>query len=333
MENVIAAVVTYNRLSLLRQCIEALRNQTHRPDQILVVDNGSTDGTAAWLDQQPDIVTIHQANIGGAGGFATAIEWSYRQGYHWIWCMDDDGYPQPQALEQLLFHEPHHRALLNCAVINKNDRSSFVWKTKNYKRIDEVQESLIEGVGHPFNGTLIHRAIVDRVGFPNKDFFLWGDETEYYYRIVRQAQIPVYTVSSALHYHPPTAFSLKQDWDYKSTWKMYYYIRNRFHVHRTKFSNRLLAWVFYTSFLLAFSGVILFWQKTDKLKKLAFVFWPAKDALLHNFSATPSFILQRLDSGYKKHSRSIWKEYIMDIGRFLWMSWLPFGQRSKTLHA
>ena len=73
MEKVIALVVTYNRQYLLTECITALRNQTRKPDAILVVNNGSTDNTEAWLRRQPDLEFITQANVGGAGGFYTGI--------------------------------------------------------------------------------------------------------------------------------------------------------------------------------------------------------------------------------------------------------------------
>ena len=63
MEKVIAVVVTYNRQALLSECIAALRNQTHKPDAILVVNNGSTDNTEQWLNQQTDIIAINQKNI------------------------------------------------------------------------------------------------------------------------------------------------------------------------------------------------------------------------------------------------------------------------------
>jgi GT2 family glycosyltransferase len=310
METVIAAVVTYNRKTLLCECISALRNQSRKPDKILVIDNGSTDDTAQWLSEQEDIITITQSNCGGAGGFRTAIEWSYRQGFTWVWCMDDDGYPAPDALYELLKHEPHERALLNCAVINKNNKQDFVWKTGNYKTIAEVDVPMIKGIAHPFNGTLIHRAIIDKAGFPNKKLFLWGDETEYYYRIVKQCEVPVYTVTSSIHYHPATAFSLKKDWDFQSSWKMYYYVRNRFYVHKSKFNNRVTALLHYLSFIAAFTGIILLFQKTQRRKKLMFLLWPIKDAFQYNFSATPSFILSQLnEQAAAKHSFSLLKTF------------------------
>ncbi len=332
MEKVIAVVVSYNRVNLLRECIDALRNQTRKPDAILVVNNGSTDNTQNWLEHQPDLHFITQENRGGAGGFSTGIKWAYDKGYAWIWCMDDDGYPKSDALEQLLLHEPHHRALLNCAVINKDDQRQFVWKTANYKTIDEVDTPLIEGVAHPFNGTFIHRAIVERVGVPKTDLFLWGDETEYYYRIVKQSQFPVYTVSSSIHYHPPTAFSYKNDWDFKSAWKMYYYIRNRFHVHKAKYVNPFAALINYAAFIVDFCGIIMVYQKTDRIKKLSFVLWPMKDAIQHNFSATPTLILNKLNEQSSKSVISVWQNKFKSIWSAVLPSFSPAG-RTKAANA
>lgn len=294
MEKAIAVVVTYNRLHLLKECITALKNQTKKPDAILVVNNGSTDDTGKWLLSQPDLLIITQGNTGSAGGFETGIQWAYKNGYSWIWCMDDDGYPKEDALEKILEPELDRLCLRNCAVINKEDRKSFVWKTKHYKNIDEAGGSIIEGIGHPFNGTMIHRNIVERVGVPRQSLFLWGDETEYYYRITKKNKIPVCTISASVHYHPAAAFSFKKDWDHTNAWKMYFYIRNRLHIHRAKFSNKILAWANYCCFLIAMVGVILVYQKTDKVKKINFMLWPAMDALKNDFSADPSLILTRL---------------------------------------
>lgn len=294
MERVIAVVVTYNRQALLSECLNALKNQTRTPDAILVVNNGSTDNTVQFLQQQEGIFYINQDNVGSGGGFSAGINWAYRKGYAWIWCMDDDGYPREDALENLLKHDGHEHRLLNCAVLNKADKKSFVWKTGNYATIDEVKEDEIEGIGHPFNGTLLHRSIVAKVGVPKQSLFLWGDETEYYYRIIRMHGYRVCTIPSSIHYHPASAFSYKNDWDHRTGWKMYYYVRNRFHVHRAKFNNSLLAMLHYMAFLIAFAGVILVFQKTDKMKKLSFMIWPATDALRNNFSATPRVILTKL---------------------------------------
>ena len=302
MEKVIAVVVSYNRQKLLSECINALRSQTRRPDAILVVNNGSTDNTEAWLKTQTDITVITQENVGSGGGFNTGISWAYKNEFSWIWCMDDDGYPKTDALEKLLNVDTPDRCLLNCAVINKEDKRSFVWNTANYASIDDVEGELIKGIGHPFNGTLLHRSIVAKVGIPKSSLFLWGDESEYYCRITKKYNIPVYTVASSIHYHPASAYSYKQDWDFTSCWKMYFYVRNRFHVHKVKFANKFLASLNYMVFVLAFAGVIMVFQKTDKLKKLSFLAWPLTDAFRNDFTATPNTILARLNNRDGKKS-------------------------------
>ena len=91
MEKVIAVVVTYNRQALLSECVAALRKQSRPLDAILIVNNGSTDNTEQWLQQQSDIFFVTQNNVGSSGGFSTGINWDYQKGYSWIWVFEDDG--------------------------------------------------------------------------------------------------------------------------------------------------------------------------------------------------------------------------------------------------
>ncbi|MEO8568358.1 MAG: glycosyltransferase family 2 protein [Ginsengibacter sp.] len=297
MDKVIAVVVTYNRQQLLSQCINALRNQTRKIDKILVINNGSTDNTEEWLKRQADVEFVTQKNVGGAGGFSTGIKTAFEKGYSWIWMMDDDGYPKEDALEMLLEDDNEELCLRNCAVINKEDRKTFVWKTGNYKTIDDVTGTIIENVAHPFNGTLLHRKIIERVGFPKASLFLWGDETEYYYRIIRKNKIPFYTKTNSIHYHPASAYSYKNDWSFSSNWKMYYYVRNRFAILQTKFSGSIVvAIMMYVAFIIAFAGTVILFQKTNKFKKLGFILWPMADAFTNNYNATPALILERISS-------------------------------------
>ena len=101
-DGVYAVVVTHNRLPLLQECIQAIQEQTHQVCGIIVVNNGSSDGTAEWLLGQQKLTVISQPNLGGAGGFNTGIRQARDRGASWIWCMDDDTIPQADCLEKLL---------------------------------------------------------------------------------------------------------------------------------------------------------------------------------------------------------------------------------------
>ena len=82
---VIAVVVTYNRLELLQRTVACLQGQTRPLDALLVVNNGSTDGTAEWLATQDDSLhVITQTNTGGSGGFHTGIREAFIQEADWI---------------------------------------------------------------------------------------------------------------------------------------------------------------------------------------------------------------------------------------------------------
>lgn len=332
MEKAIAVVVTYNRRVLLEECITALRNQSLKPDAILVVNNGSTDNTEEWLQSQKDLFFITQKNVGSGGGFNTAINWAFKNNYSWIWCMDDDGYPKEDALEKILNADTETLSLRNCAVLNKEDKKTFVWKTKHYATIDEVDTKLIKGIGHPFNGTLLHRNIIERVGLPKPNLFMWGDESEYYCRITRKNNIPVYTVAESIHYHPAAVFTFKNDWDYKNNWKMYYYIRNRFHTNQSKFNTKIEAFANYCYFLLAMAGVVILFQKTDKIKKLGFLFWPATDALIKDYNATPQFILSKLSNAKNGISKVSVQQYFRNFLSAFFMYFIPLRGR-RTMNA
>jgi rhamnopyranosyl-N-acetylglucosaminyl-diphospho-decaprenol beta-1,3/1,4-galactofuranosyltransferase len=80
VNNIIAVVVTYNRLELLKKVLESLRSQTLKPFKIIVVNNGSTDGTLEWLGNQDDLEIITQDNIGSSGGQFTGIKAAFESG-------------------------------------------------------------------------------------------------------------------------------------------------------------------------------------------------------------------------------------------------------------
>ena len=51
-EKIAAVVVTYNRKDLLKECLDALLNQTRPLDSIILIDNASTDGTPEFLKEK-----------------------------------------------------------------------------------------------------------------------------------------------------------------------------------------------------------------------------------------------------------------------------------------
>ncbi len=95
-----AIVPTYNRADLLVQTLESLLKQTHRPEEIVVVDDGSTDKTGTTLvDYESAVRIISLQNAGKAHALNVALEATDAD---YIWIMDDDDIALPDALERHL---------------------------------------------------------------------------------------------------------------------------------------------------------------------------------------------------------------------------------------
>lgn len=86
-------IPTYNRVELLRETVQSVRNQTFRNFEVIVVNDGSSDGTAQWLDAQEDIRHVDQENSGIAAsrnnGAAMATgQWLAFLDHDDIWARD-----------------------------------------------------------------------------------------------------------------------------------------------------------------------------------------------------------------------------------------------------
>jgi len=181
-----AVVVTRNRLALLEQCLAAVVPQA---DRVLVVDNASDDGTGAWLAARGDVEVLTLAeNAGGAGGFHAGMERAHAAGAGWLWLLDDDTIPAPDALAALLAAPD---ATAKASVARWTDGRLHPMNLPGIER--DAAAALAAAAPArvlplrvaTFVSLLVHRSAVDRFGLPRAEFFLWSDDLEYTARITR----------------------------------------------------------------------------------------------------------------------------------------------------
>ncbi|MFC2102923.1 glycosyltransferase family 2 protein [Bacteroidota bacterium] len=231
-----AVVVTYNRLELLKKCLNSLKNQTRKPDEFVVVNNSSTDGTVEWLNDQRDLTVINQENLGGAGGFYSGIKYAYDNDHDCVWCMDDDCIADVNALESLL-NNLKSNSVLNSLVLSTDNPDKLAFGLyefnfgKYYRELKDIRNKEMIESQNFFNGSLFSREIISNVGFPSKELFIRGDEFEYYLRISK-AGYNVYTIISSIIFHPPEKKIiidigiLYYEFLFLNSFKRYYHIRN-----------------------------------------------------------------------------------------------------------
>jgi hypothetical protein len=104
-KSTVAVIIpTYNRAKLLVQALDSILSQTRPPDEVVVVDDGSTDATAEVLHGYGDRIRyLHQANAGKPAALNRAMA---TLSADYVWIMDDDDVALSDALERHLayFH-------------------------------------------------------------------------------------------------------------------------------------------------------------------------------------------------------------------------------------
>jgi GT2 family glycosyltransferase len=198
---VVAVVVTWNRRDLLVESLAALAAQTHAPLEVVVVDNASTDGTAALLAR--DHADLHvvglTVNTGGAGGFAAGIERALTRDPDLVWLLDDDTVPTPTAAEKLVAAwstypstgSGQRPAVLASRVVwtDGRDHPMNTPRPKPFassrERAAAAQVGCVPVRSASFVSIMCDVAVVRERGLPVADYFLWNDDFEYTTRLIR----------------------------------------------------------------------------------------------------------------------------------------------------
>ena len=195
---ILAAIVTYNRLKLLKRCIKYINKQTRKVDDLIVINNSSSDGTVDFLIKNK-IKHITQINSGSAGGWNAAIKYALDNNFDKIWLMDDDGFPHYNSLEYLYDNHDDQYSCVSSIVIDEKNHSSLVFpmpilnnkklpvlfsaRRKKYT-IDDFSEEEIYlnkyNFCHLFNGALISLKHIKLIGNINSNFFMYGDEVDFF---------------------------------------------------------------------------------------------------------------------------------------------------------
>ena len=242
--SVTAIVVTYNRKELLQECLNAILSQTRSVDRIILIDNASTDGTFETLQEngffaheQLDYRRM-DSNTGGAGGFCEGLRIARESETDWLWLMDDDTIPAPEALQKLLEAKEAIREEVSflCSSVYGPDGEAMnvpnlseTTDENGYRNwYHQLKNKAVKVADATFVSILINRKALDRCGLPCKDFFIWGDDTEYTMRIIANYG-PAYLIGDSEVIHKrfnARSLSIKEETDEKRIGMYFYFFRN-----------------------------------------------------------------------------------------------------------
>jgi rhamnosyltransferase len=242
--SIASVTVAYNGAEVLQPHLDALKRQTQKIDEIVVVNNASTDDTLDLLAAKfPEVTVLNlSANGGVGGGFAVGLDYAaVTKKYDWVWLFDQDSVPAGDGLELLLAGLQHLNgdaasiAILApvCAPLGtKMFCPGLLWKggRRVPAPVDSAQPvTLVDLVIS--SGSLVRREAIEAVGLPRADFFMDFVDYEHCLRMRRHGfKIAVVRDSHLDHVlGDPSTFNIlghTAHWTDHAPWRVYYMTRN-----------------------------------------------------------------------------------------------------------
>lgn len=193
--NISVVIPTYNRRKTIGRSIDSVLNQTLFPSEIIVVDDGSTDGTCDYIQSNfPSIKLLHQPNKGVSAARNKGIRYADT---NWIALLDSDDEWFPQKLEKQVMTLSQSPDIKFC-------HTEEIW-IRNGVRVNQMKKHQKYG-GHIFykcldmcrispSSVLFHQSILDDVGYFDKDLKVCEDY-DLWLRIT--AKFPVLYIDESL---------------------------------------------------------------------------------------------------------------------------------------
>lgn len=254
-------IPVHNRKAVTLRCLNTLANNGDLDRfHVVVVDDGSTDGTTSAIhDQYPEITVLHgDGNLWWTGAICKGMEYAYSQGAKYLIWLNDDTLPAPHTIHYLI------TACSDQTIVSAQcyDTSEYVIPTYGgrLKKRLSLQflsadlETTIEADILSGNLVCLPRSVIDSIGYPShrQTPQLWADVT-YTWR-ARKSGYVLKVIGNARAVCPSNA--LEEGWSSSSVpmtkrWRM---------INSPKSSIYPPAYWFYCQTLYGAMGIIPFMQ-------------------------------------------------------------------------
>jgi GT2 family glycosyltransferase len=196
-------IVTFNRCDELVKTISAIQNQGILENDIIVINNNSTDNTKNILHSNyKNILSLHlNENIASAGGFSKGMQTAYEKGYDWVWLFNDDSRPVEGSLKSILEHLNSDKiqiGLLKIANKDENNKAVLLYWNGVRKPVSvDVSNEIVQTDLITFDGCIISKETIEKIGYCDPLYFMGTYEFDYCLK-AKDAGIGVYTLPNGL---------------------------------------------------------------------------------------------------------------------------------------
>lgn len=217
--SVLISVLNFNDFLSTKKCVESLNKYIKDGEEILVIDNNSPDNSFKKLKNNFNNIKIIKSKINGgyASGHKIAVEYAIHKNFELLWILNNDLTVREDTLSELISAYLMHGVGIYGSIslksekpdiinfgggstediskpFNYNDYENFSLKDYNIEtRFRAVQS--VEG-----SSLLIPTKIIKKHGFMSEQYFMYGEETDYCYRLKRLG-IKSYVVPKSIVIH------------------------------------------------------------------------------------------------------------------------------------
>lgn len=295
MSDLAVVIPNWNGKNLLKACLDSLQTQT-RPVDIIVVDNGSHDGSVEYITKhfpKVQIVGLNH-NHGFAGGVNAGIKAAIKQGYKYVALLNNDAVADKNWAQALINHAGRHRevGIINSKILHSNKQridttgdQYSIWGTpfpRGRGELDKGQYDSSEqrDILAACGGASLYRvATLKQIGLFDEKYFAYYEDTDISLR-VRLAGWQIHYSPTARVYHQIGATSSKL-----GDFRQYHMFKNYFFLYfknmpgwlvwkylltaGTGFGGRMITLLTQGKFKLVFKALLvilvnlpaLFWQR------------------------------------------------------------------------
>jgi GT2 family glycosyltransferase len=218
MSRVGIVTVTFNSASVLPDFFESVWRQSHSNFFLFVIDSASTDPTREQIAAQSDPrlrAVFCEKNIGFAAATNLGIRLALENGCEAILLLNNDTVFGPQLLQLLLEGLKTYRCDMTTPKMLYYDDPKIIWAAGGHLNPWLGYRNHHDGAGQPDDGRfdrprrvtftpfcciLMHRRVVDTLGFLDEKFFVYTEDADYCFRAIK-ARLALWYVPEAQLLH------------------------------------------------------------------------------------------------------------------------------------
>lgn len=216
---VTTVILNWNNAPDTLECLASVAELRYDNYDVVVVDNGSTDGSVAAIrDQYPGVIVLENSeNLGYAEGNNMGIRYALEREADYVFVLNNDALVHPEALSALVaaatahpdagFLGPkvYHRESPN-VIQSAGGMFNRYWESC-YRGMDEVERGQFEELTDVDFvcgcAVLVSRRAIEQIGLLDSRFFLYREDVDWCYRAKRAGFRVLYVPSAKVWHRSP----------------------------------------------------------------------------------------------------------------------------------